>query len=81
MRLTHSVSETYRMGNARHRTADTLSFILGTLGNMKTGELTLWFTKIVPTLENSKAPRIRKVLYRKLPSPGATFDRQVILKR
>lgn len=54
MGFTHNVSETYFIGNARHPIADTLSFILGTLGKMKTRRLALWFTKIVPTLENSK---------------------------
>lgn len=75
MGLTHSVSETYCMGNVRHPIADTLSFILGTMGNIKPRGLVLWFTKVVPTLENSKEPRMRKVLHRELPSPGATSDR------
>lgn len=46
----------------------TLFFILGILGNIKTGGLALWYTKIMPTLENSKGPRIRKAFYREIPS-------------
>lgn len=69
------------MGNARHPISDTLFFTLGTLQNIKTGVLALWYTKIMSTLENSEGPRIRKAFYREIPSSEATFDRQMILKR
>lgn len=72
----HRVAETYYMDNARHSIADNLSFILGTLWNMNTKRLALWCSKIVPTLEDAKWPRVIQVINRELPSCEATFDRQ-----